>query len=185
MASNPEQEPVYIDKRVWDFLRAWPDNLNPEIYDWLFEARVIATPRDQIGDKSIWRTGPCLTNLGYPFKEMIDSQSFNFFTVDQLLALWPVELLAMRRDDCTEFLRILQVDWNAPDVRRYIARGLDKDKAVTGTREVDPALSRVTLRLTLNDSGSPKSASLLTRLFDLEIALFHLQAAIGSYFHVE
>lgn len=119
-------DPVYLDRKVLAFLKAWPNDLDAAMYDRLYEARVIATP---FADVAAIRGGPALTHVGHCLREMInetfrDGLLATFFPFTHVIGLWSIPLLANRRGDVGEFLTLFGLDWNTPDVRKYIAKGL-------------------------------------------------------------
>ena len=78
--------PIYMEPRALEFLRAWPDvpeTLRPA-YSRFYDAGMIWVDPNVDSDGHTWPGQLRLTGAGEALKEIVDSQTFNFFTARQL-----------------------------------------------------------------------------------------------------
>lgn len=84
-----KNDPIYMEARALEFIRSWPDvpqTLRP-VYSRFYDAKLLwIDPNvDRPGGSGAdWPGALRLTERGQALKEIVDAQSFNFFTVDQI-----------------------------------------------------------------------------------------------------
>lgn len=127
-SNDPEYEPIYMDARALEFLRAWPDvpeGLRPA-YSRLYDAGMLwADPQAPQGlaFPGIFR----LTALGQAMKDTLAIKSINFFRVLDVFNLVETDKLVNRDAYATKFVGLFKstdgeyLDWNCPTMRRYIS----------------------------------------------------------------
>lgn len=126
--STQEFDPVYMDPTLYQAMREWPVTLPEDVWTRIFAARFVTEPFASLPHD--WFEHPIHTNLGRFWFNAIQAQSNNFWNLDFVLGVWPIEELANRRQDVAHYLRCFHstggvpFDFNSRDVRRYIARGL-------------------------------------------------------------
>lgn len=123
------EEQIYMEKRLLAFIRAWPDvpkDLRPA-YCWLSDAGILTIDPDASYDfdpdlgGDPWPGGLKLSTFGERVKAVCDAQTYNFWLLPALLDLLPVEHLMNRTPPADAYIRMLRLDWNSRDVRRYIS----------------------------------------------------------------
>lgn len=90
-----KEDPIYMEKRALEFLRAWPgvpEVLRP-VYSRFYDVGLIWVDPNVDYDPGfgpdVWPGALRLTEGGAALKDLVDGQSFNFFTVKQIMAILP------------------------------------------------------------------------------------------------
>lgn len=114
------EDPIYMEKRALEFLRQWPevDPLLRPVYSRFYDAGLIwVDPNVDDGyTGSDWPGALRLTEHGRALKEIVDGQTFNFFTRKQIVPLLP-------NGDLTEFARrIFKDDLPHPKIAKVLPR---------------------------------------------------------------
>ena len=84
-------DPIYMEKRALEFLRAWPkvpEVLRP-VYSRFYDAGLIWIDPNADDDFGAWPSQLRLTEKGKILKEIVDGQSINFFRVEDINPLLP------------------------------------------------------------------------------------------------
>lgn len=88
-----KHDPIYMEPRALEFLRQWPkvEPVLRPVYSRFYDAGLIwFDPNVDIDPDEKGRDFPGsmrLTERGQALKELVDAQSFNFFTVEQIAPL--------------------------------------------------------------------------------------------------
>lgn len=139
-----EYDPVYMDTVLCEAMRNWPVDLPAEVWGKIFAARFVTEPYESL--EPGWHDHPIHTNLGRFWHNAVRSQAHNFWSIEFVLGVWPIDLLANRREDVGHYLKCfhstdgLPFDFNSRDVRRYIAKGAQGSvlSCLGGKWEADP-----------------------------------------------
>jgi hypothetical protein len=83
-------DPVYMEMKALMFLREWPnvrESLRPVYARFLDAGLIYLDPN--VDETGTWPSQLRLTHRGDLLKEIVDGQSFNFFTAKQLAPIMP------------------------------------------------------------------------------------------------
>lgn len=180
MRKGYDFEAVYMEHKALAFLRAWPDV--PEVlrptYSRFYDAGLIFV--DTNAPQGMSYPGQLrLTALGHRVREVMIGKTINFFRMVDVFALITADKLANRDPQTGHYLRLWKqyqgnkpqpdlMDWNTPDMRRYISlrlTGVDPTKTdgvKTAMTKLKAAFERRTFhtqmsswRLSGNDAEIP------------------------------
>lgn len=114
-------EPVYMENKALDFLRAWPDvpeALRP-VYGRFYDAGLIWSDPNAPQDME-WPGALRLTALGHRIREVMMGKHINFFRVQDVFALLNDDQLQKKGAMVTKYIKLFKREWSEPDMRRYV-----------------------------------------------------------------